>query len=163
MSYKALIKRGVTDVDNITEVTDIISSGMLISIENIKTNGFFEEILFLDYADQEWCWRAKHHKMRIFISENVKLSHQVGEGNRSFCGIDILIPTPFRSFYVYRNFLILLRRNYVPIYWKLSNLLKLFFKMFYLSLFTSSKKQYLKNIFNGIKAGIFLNNISQNE
>lgn len=153
--YKGSVKKGVTIDKDTTEVTELISSASLIPVENLKKVGNMDDSLFIDGVDHEWCWRCtKIIKSRFFISERTHLSHQLGEGDRKFLWRKVAIPTPFRTYYQYRNYCILLTRGYVPVYWKLSNGLKYFIKMFYYPMFISPRKSYITNIYRGIRDGI---------
>lgn len=155
-NYKGSIKKGINIGNNLTEVTEIISSASLIPIQNFKEVGLMDAKLFIDGVDHEWCWRAKKiGNYRFFIDEDSLLSHKLGEGDRKIFGINVHIPTPFRTYYQFRNYFLLSRRNYVPLYWKVSNGIKYFFKFFYYPLFLPQKKLYLKNMLNGIRDGIF--------
>lgn len=153
--YKALIKKGTIITPEITEVSEIISSGSLIPLENFQKTGFMEDKLFIDGVDHEWCWRARSlHKMRFFISENSKLSHQLGEGDKFFVIRNVAISTPFRMYYQFRNYLLLIRRGYVPMYWKVINGIKYSIKMFYYPIFVPPRKAYFVQILRGIRDGI---------
>ncbi|MEA4968186.1 MAG: glycosyltransferase family 2 protein [Bacteroidaceae bacterium] len=154
-AYIGLIKKGNKITNNLTEVSEIISSASLIPVSNFKEVGLMDAKLFIDGVDHEWCWRAGYFaKKRFFISENNYLSHQLGEGDRTLLFKKVAIPTPFRTFYQYRNYLILIRRKYVPFYWKISNGFKYLIKMFYFPLCIKPRMKYLKNITAGIYEGI---------
>jgi len=154
--YRGSVKKGKQITPYITEVTEIISSASLVELNNYKDVGFLDEALFIDGVDHEWCWRAMMiNNLRFFISEKTNLSHQLGEGDRFFIMRNVAIPTPFRVYFQYRNYLILIKRGYVPIYWKLSNGFKYFVKIFYYPIFLKSHKAYLTNIMRGINDGLF--------
>lgn len=156
--YRGSFKKGNRISDNITEVTELISSASFIKLSTFESAGLMDEKLFIDGVDHEWCWRVNNlMKGRFFIIENIRLSHHLGEGDRSFFLKKIAIPTPFRTYYQFRNYFILLRRNYVPVYWKLSNGVKYVVKLFYFPMCISPRMAYLKNIWKGIYDGI-LNN-----
>lgn len=153
--YRGSIKKGTKLTEEITEVTEIINSASLISVKNFISTGGMDDSLFIDGVDHEWCWRCnKVIKGRFFIAENVHLSHQLGEGDRYFLWKKVAIPTPFRTYYQYRNYFILSSRKYVPLYWKISNGIKYIIKAFYYPIFISPRKEYLKNISKGIRDGI---------
>lgn len=155
--YQASSTKGSCYSENLTEVGEIMNSSSLISAKNFSEVGLFEESLFIDGVDHEWCWRASMLKdLRFFISEKAQLSHQLGEGDRFFLIRDVAIPTPFRSYYQFRNYFILLRKRHVPLKWKLTNGFKYFIKLFYFPLFVKPKGAYLKNILKGIRDGIFV-------
>jgi len=131
------------------------SSASLISLENFRNVGFMDSRLFIDGVDNEWCWRAKDKcDLDSFILRNIGIDHQLGEGDASIFGIKVAISSPFRIYYQFRNYLLLCRRNYVPIEWKIKNGYKYFIKLFYFPLFISPRVKYLNNIFKGIKDGI---------
>lgn len=153
--YRGSIKKGKKINDELTEVSELISSASLIAVSNFEKVGLMDEKLFIDGVDHEWCWRAKL-KMggRFFIVETVKLSHHLGEGDRYFLWKKVPIPTCFRTYYQYRNYFILLRRSYVPIYWKVSNGVKYLIKLFYYPLCVPPRMAYLKNMWKGIFDGV---------
>jgi len=153
--YIKSLKKDKYLYDDIREVSEIMNSMSLIPIRNFLDVGLMEEELFIDGVDHEWCWRANKMKnFRFFISEKTFISHQLGEGDRFFVIRNVAISTPFRTYYQFRNYFILVRRNYVPIYWKVSNGLKYFVKLFYFPLFIKPRKEYLKNILKGTIDGI---------
>ncbi|WP_010113562.1 glycosyltransferase [Acinetobacter sp. P8-3-8] len=152
--YEGSIKKGKQLYHNITEVSELISSSSLIAVENFNMVGLLEDGLFIDAVDHEWCWRAKAiGNYRFFIIEDVLLSHQLGEGDKKFLGINVYIPAPIRTYYQFRNYIKLLNRNYVPFYWKFSNGVKYIFKYFYYSTFVSDGNKYMKYMNKGIWDG----------
>lgn len=154
--YKGSVKKGKKINNEITEVSELISSASLIAVSNFEKTGLMDEELFIDGVDHEWCWRASSiSNGRFFIVETVKLSHYLGEGDRYFLWRKVPIPTPFRTYYQFRNYFTLLRRNYVPTYWKVSNGIKYVVKLFYYPLCISPRLSYLKNICKGIYDGIW--------
>lgn len=154
-AYLASIKKGHPIREGVKEVTELINSASLMSVSLFKDAGMMDESLFIDGVDHELCWRASYlAKYRFFMISSVLLSHKLGEGDQHFFGVTVKIPTPFRTYYQFRNYFYLVRRNYVPIYWKLSNGLKYFGKFFYYPIFCRPKLQYLKFINKGIKDGI---------
>lgn len=153
--YKGSIKKGKDIGNNLTEVSEIINSASLIPTNSFKQVGLMDASLFIDGVDHEWCWRGNHKQgYHYFIDEDSILSHKLGEGDRRFLFMKVAIPTPFRTYFQYRNFFYLIRRRYVPMYWKLSNGLKYLIKLFYYPLFVSPRREYIINIFKGITEGL---------
>lgn len=152
--YKAKVLKEQFINSTIVEVKDLISSGSLIPSDILNKVGFMDETLFIDGVDHEWCWRSLKYGYRLFKSKKAIIQHLVGEGDRKFFEIPISISSPFRTFYQYRNYLILCKRNYAPTYWKISTGIKYLFKIFYYPIFIKPRIQYLKNILYGIISGI---------
>lgn len=138
----------------VTECYSVISSVSLISLRVLNTVGGFDEELFIDGVDHEWCWRAWHNNgLRSYVVEDAILYHQFGEGDRSLIGKDVEIASYRRMYFQYRNYLWLCRRSYVPRYWKRKNGIKYIVKMFYFPIFVKPRMKYLVNIAKGIKDG----------
>lgn len=137
----------------VLEMDNIISSFSLIKLSLFNTVGFFDENLFIDGVDSEWCWRAKfYHNLSSFLIPNITISHMFGEDvNNRF---KFHISTPFRIYYQYRNYLKLVRLKHTPTWWKINNGIKYIVKLFYYPIFLKPHIKYLKNILLGIKHGI---------
>jgi rhamnosyltransferase len=134
---------------------EIISSGSLIPCAAFREVGLFDEDLFIDGVDHEWCWRAARlHGRVVGVSARATLSHMVGEGDRRLLGFTVKIPTPFRTYYQVRNYFYLVGRSYVPLYWKASNLLKYCVKFVYFSSSGESRRAFFSNMTRGARDGI---------
>ncbi len=151
--YVGMINRGNTNND-ITYVSDIISSASLIPMSVVIDVGGMESGLFIDFVDQEFCWRAGSKGYKFCICENILLEHKLGDGDRSFLFRKIRTTSPFRIYFIFRNYLLLVRRKYIPIYWKISVGCKCLIKIFYFPIFLTPRMKYLKSIFAGIKDGV---------
>lgn len=142
-------------IEGITEVKELISSGSIIPRSVILDIGGMREELFIDGVDHEWCWRGAGLKgYRFFVDNNSRLSHQLGRGDRQLGWRKVAIPSPIRTYYLYRNIFILNRLGYVPKSFKVKNGIKLALKIFYYPIFISPRLQYAKYIFKGIKDGL---------
>lgn len=154
-AYLPNIKKGHFIKTDVKEVTEIISSASLIKTSLFRRIGMMDELLFTDNVDHEMCWRATAKEgYRFFMITSILLSHKLGEGDRHFGGITIKIATPFRTFFQYRNYFILVRRSYVPLYWKISHGVKYICKYFYYPLFCKPRSGYFININRGILRGV---------
>lgn len=103
---------------------EIISSGSCVEMTKIKKIGKLDSLLFIDFVDFEWCWRANAKGYQNGITPNISLTHFVGQKEYKFFNQYIIISSDFRYFYQTRNYLWLIRRNYVPKQWKINNGIK---------------------------------------
>jgi rhamnosyltransferase len=144
-------KRRIKNIE-IMRMDGIISSFSLMRLDTLKKVGGMKENLFIDGVDVEWCWRAKSlYGLNSFLIPSLTISHMLGEGSSK---TSIRIPTPFRTYYQFRNYFILKRLSYTPSWWKKKNGLKYFVKAFYYPLMLKPRGQYLKNIWKGLVDGI---------
>lgn len=116
---QGVLQKGKKVSDSLKEVKQIIASGMLISRRAFEKVGGKEEALFIDGVDHEWCWRARAKGMVIYQSLSACMPHRQGDDRVKVCGVMFKQGAPIRLYYQFRNVLILARRSYVPLYWKL--------------------------------------------
>lgn len=135
-------------------VSALISSGSMVETSVLGKVGLMEERLFIDCVDFEWCWRAESMGYICCCTERVELLHKVGQHDRSFLNFPIIISSPFRYYYQYRNFLWLLKRRYVPMKWKITSAVRKSVEMVLLPFLSNNGWAIMKNIFRGIKDGI---------
>lgn len=70
--------------DNLIEVDQLPTSGMLIPISVFKNVGYLCDKLFLDITDFEWCWRAKKKGMCVIRHREAFIIHELGIGTKRF-------------------------------------------------------------------------------
>ncbi len=152
---KARLIKGELLLDKFIKVNHTLSSSSLIPKKAYDKVGGMEDALFIDAVDFEYCWRLKKSGFLTIRMKEVSLEHRVGNGKKKIMGkIDVRIPSPIRHYYHIRNLFLLLWRGYVPIYWKLSNLVKLFLKiLLYPFIFDDGIKR-VKYMLLGVKDGL---------
>lgn len=131
----------------------VISSFSVIRLERFNKVGMFDESLFIDGVDSEWGWRAYGlHEYVSVLDPSIKISHCFGERNQG--PLEIFVPSPFRTYYQFRNYFKLIRRKYTPKWWIVKNGIKYLIKFIYYPLFLNPRFDYLKNMARGIRDGI---------
>ena len=147
--------RRIPGAEGISEYYSAISSISLIPRRAMLDNGGFDESLFIDGVDHEWCWRAWHtHAYRTFIVRDAVIDHCLGQGDRHLAARQVHIASADRVYYQFRNYLWLKRLEYTPTYWIKKNGLKYAVKFFYFPIMVSPRGKYLKNILRGIRDGL---------
>lgn len=138
----------------VTRCSYIRSSISLMRLSTFMEIGGYDESLFIDGVDNEWCWRAAISGYGFYIVENAAISHHLGEGDRKIAARSVAISSAFRIFFQYRNYIWLCRRSYVPHWWKCRHLFKYAAKMLYYPLFVKPRWEYSKRIALGIYEGL---------
>ena len=135
-------------------VSTLISSGTMTSTDVITKVGSMNERLFIDLVDHEWCWRAMSKGFKLYMDNNVSLPHAVGAKSISFFGFPIIVSSPFRYFYQYRNTIWLLKLPYSPRKWRYKVIMRRFIELFIVPFETKHIFLTLSYMFKGIKAGL---------
>ncbi|MBW8190736.1 glycosyltransferase family 2 protein [Neiella marina] len=140
----------------VTLVRQIIASGMLIRLSDFDQVGPKESGLFIDGVDHEWCWRALAKGFSVAVCETVKMPHVLGDSRGGLLGLSYKVGSPERLYYQFRNILVLSRRPYVPLYWKVRNLLAMPIRFLLMSLFQAPRykrcRLMLKGVWHGLAA-----------
>ena len=94
-------------------VTATMSSGSLIKSSVFERTGFFDDALFIDYVDVDFCLRLQKNGFKILSATSVVLNHELGaEQTRRFPGFQLSfrVHTAWRYYYILRNRVIVCRR-----------------------------------------------------
>ncbi len=108
VSYtKEVFKKG--DCNPIA-LNHLITSGSVLNLKSIEEIGYFDEKLFIDEVDFEYCLRSVFKGFQIIQFANIFLTHNLGETSyhRSFKNIKLTsraLHSPLRIYYMTRNFL----------------------------------------------------------
>lgn len=130
----------------------VISSGMFVNTNIFDVVGKFDESLFIDFVDIEWCMRCKKHGERIYVLPNAVMNHKIGEKNKKVGFITISVHSPYRTYYKVRNSLLMLRKG-CPKLFAIRQILPAIIHNVIL-LFGKNGKSYGKFYVKGIKDGI---------
>lgn len=81
------------------------------------------------------------------------MNHKVGNCNKTLLGFPIIVSSPVRYYYKYRNFLWMLKRSYVPIKWKVKEITRKAIEFACVPIIAKNTSIY-KHSLIGIKDGI---------
>ncbi|MDG9925378.1 MULTISPECIES: glycosyltransferase family 2 protein [unclassified Pseudomonas] len=146
-----------TPSEPIVEADFLISSGTLIPISALNEIGLMEENFFIDHIDTEWCFRALSKGYRLFGVADATMKHSLGNHRTRIWFLrwrTVPYHSPFRYYYIFRNSIILMRRSYMPLSWKVSDFSRNLRALFFYSLFSKDRTSVLKMMFKGFIDGI---------
>ena len=150
-----LLNRYYLKDGEIAECSYIISSGSLIGADALKIVGFFLDRLFINYIDIEWCFRCAAHNLKVFTTNNAKITQDVGVYRKMFFGRAIPVHNPIRRYYAARNSVIMLFLPHVSIGYKfreaIFNPLRLIFDCVVEGNTLHRVNFFLKGVYDGIR------------
>jgi rhamnosyltransferase len=129
----------------------LITSGSIIPLANTKNLGEFNEDLYIDGVDTEYCLRIFNKKYNTILFNNIVLSHQIGTTTLTFTPSlkieERKIHSPTRIYYITRNYFFLrkLYKNQLQ-HLKLKNFLN---EVKNGILYGNEKVNFIKNILKG--------------
>ena len=133
----------------------LMSSGSLIALEFFPAIGEFDEALFIDSVDLEWCCRARSLKFALYGVCAAELDHRLGDHRRVFVRvIHLVVHSPRRIYYMTRNRFLLYQRPYMPLKWKLKDLLRVLAKFLATILFVAPRFEYAQMTLRAIRDAV---------
>jgi rhamnosyltransferase len=88
------------------EILCAITSGNLLNLEIWSAIGGFEEKLFIDEVDNDYCLKAVLSGFKIIRFKNIALIHELGKNKETsflFKKYSIITHAPIRAYYIFRN------------------------------------------------------------
>jgi rhamnosyltransferase len=133
----------------------IPTSGTVISKEAFEAIGPMLESLFIDGIDHEWCLRAYSKGFAIKVSDHLEMTHNMGDlGVNLFGQFKPIHQSPIRHYYIIRNAIYLSKQSYIPISWRMSELLKTIRRGFVYPIVSSDKLGTIRSIYHGVIDGL---------
>ena len=111
--------------DDVIACDFLISSGSLVPMDAFAAIGEFDEGLFIDSVDLEWCCRARNRGLMLYGVCAARLDHRLGDRRHGVLNLfELVVHSPERVYYMTRNRFLLYRRSYMPLKWKLKDMLR---------------------------------------
>lgn len=135
-----------------------ITSGSLLNVNVALEIDGFDETLFIDYVDFDFCIKARNKGYTIIKLTDAILYHRLGElkeYNLLVFKVNVTNHSALRRFYLYRNKIILYKRYYKTNFkWVLRNIISSLKVIGLIIFFEEQKKQKLFQVIKGIYQGI---------
>jgi rhamnosyltransferase len=140
------------------EVSHVITSGSLVSTAAFQAAGGFQESLFIDYVDIEYCLRLRSLGFRVVHVRDAVLRHRLGRITKRRLLRRTVHPShhdPVRRYYQFRNAL-LVQRAYKDRYpdWCRTNRIVLIKTACLMLLFERRRLQKILQAVRGIRHGL---------
>lgn len=136
------------------DVDFLISSGSLIPVDAIDAAGGFDEGLFIDSVDMEWCFRAKAAGLQLAGVADARMLHTIGdELVRLPGGGTMFVHSPLRLYMMTRNRVALWRRPATPRVWTAQDAPRMLFKLTRMTVFAAPRIRNARAMLRGARDG----------
>ena len=139
----------------VSYVDECITSGSLMNLKICNQVGKFDEKMFIDYVDFEYCYRVKDRGYKILYNPESVLLHQLGDGEvKKILGKPFFVAhhNPIRHFFLVRNCIYCIRKH--GLYKRM--LYRICRDIFEVIIYEICKLKKLTAIVNGIVSGFFM-------
>lgn len=137
------------------EVDRCITSATLMNTDAANEIGNFDDKMFIDYVDFEYCIRLRKEGYKILKVNETELLHELGNTViKSLFGkkIQVLNHSPFRKYYYIRNIVYTYRKHkdVLPRFYCVKPIVVMYIKTLF---FENNKKEKLKKMYQGFLDG----------
>ncbi|MDP1867820.1 MAG: rhamnosyltransferase [Bradyrhizobium sp.] len=132
----------------------VISSGTAATRQVFETAGTFDDGLFIDLVDAEWCLRCRARQIPIYVVPSLVMRHSVGLGHFRFGTLTISVHSPMRCYYQIRNSFLLFRKPHIPPIFALKQLVATLLSRVILLFFVKDRLSYLKSYLFAVRDGL---------
>jgi rhamnosyltransferase len=141
---------------NTVEADSLITSGCLIPISIFNEETLFNEGLFIDLVDSDWCFKVRAQGFSLFGVCDATMIHEPGDGEtKVFVGIRLIEYSPLRRYYYFRNTILFIKRSYVPWPWRFKLAIGMFLRVILLPMSPGGQKwRQLAMMIKGIAHGL---------
>jgi rhamnosyltransferase len=156
-SYGGKIPFKLGVINDFHEILFTITSGNIVAVEAWEKCGKFEEKLFIDEVDHDFCLRLKIHFYKTVTSNDVFLKHKLGNSYSikmpfSRTKREIGIHKPLRIFFMVRNGLYVAAKYFfVSPFFSLNRVNHLLIKFLLIISVYPNRRIYLRQYYLGIK------------
>jgi rhamnosyltransferase len=132
----------------------VISSGTVATREVFDIAGNFDEELFIDHVDAEWCIRCRAKQIPIYIIPTAVMRHSIGSRYVKLGPLTILVHSPARCYYQIRNCFLMFRKPHIPFLFAVQQLASVTVSRTILLFFVEDRFSYLKSYLFAVRDGL---------
>jgi rhamnosyltransferase len=132
----------------------VISSGTAATREVFEIAGPFDEALFIDGVDTEWCLRCRSRQIPIRVVPTAVMRHRIGSRSIRVGSFTVLLHSPVRCYYQIRNCFHLMRRKHVPLAFALRHMLSVMLSRIMLLWFVDGRGAYVSAYLAALRDGM---------
>jgi rhamnosyltransferase len=135
-----------------------MTSGNLVNVEIATAVGGFDDSLFIDYVDHEFCLRLRSHGYRVVQATCATLLHSLGAMERRRFIFRLVAPThhsAVRRYYQSRNRYLLWRQYWRhEVKWVAQDIRRFVFEAMYMVLYEKQSRAKLSMVLRGLRDGL---------
>lgn len=150
-------KRIFSENGKLIEINSLNGSGTLMSLKLFSELDGLDDEFFIDHVDTEWSFRVKNAGYSLFGVPAAVFLHRMGDKSIRFWFFGWKVwpwRSPQRHRYLFRNAVVLLKRDYVPFVWKFWAVVKLIMTFWVHLIVDTQRVNQSKNMLIGVFEGI---------
>ncbi len=147
---------GHNPVNEYAKVNTCITSGSVVNVGVWESVGGYDESMFIDLVDFEYCYRVRKQGYSVIQIRDIKLEHKLGDCERHkllFWNIRVNNHSASRKYFIARNNIYYPKKHHLHLHFIRGNLRNLQL-IFIILLYENSKLSKIKSVSKGWYEGI---------
>ncbi|MFK0095475.1 glycosyltransferase family 2 protein [Pseudomonas sp. NPDC090592] len=141
--------------DGLLKVDTLITSGMMVSVPAWQAKGRYDEGMFVDYTDTEWCFRVRSRGGSLYGCLNVEMGHALSDAPPiKILGLSFFEYSPIRRYFYFRNTVAVIRMAHTPTLWKRRLAKGLLLRFFVNLMIDKHRVRSLRMMLRGVAHGL---------
>lgn len=133
----------------------LITSGMCVKAAVWKAGLTYDEALFVDFTDTDWCFRATASGHTLYGCQTVKMGHALSDDTpMKLFGLTFFRYSPVRRYFYFRNTVAILKRSSTPGVWRRRLLIGLLIRFAANLIIDREKLRSLAMMIRGLSDGL---------
>lgn len=142
------------DEHGLVRADALITSGMFVSTQAWKEGIKYDEGMFVDFTDTEWCFRVRDQGYSLYGCLDVEMGHALSDAPPvKIFGLSFFRYSPIRRYFFFRNTVAVCRMRHTPGCWKKRLSVALMLRFVVNLLIDKNKIQSLRMMMRGILHG----------
>lgn len=138
--------------EELVETDALITSGMLVKIKVWAEGTRYDDGLFVDYTETDWCYRVRSKGYKLYGNLRTDMGHAPSDAPPlRILGLSFFRYSPLRRYYYFRNTVSFCRQPYVSWAWRRRILTGLTVRLFVNALIDTNRIKSVKMMVTGIR------------
>lgn len=143
------------DSSGLVRADALITSGMLVDTHAWKAGIKYDDGMFVDFTDTEWCFRVRDQGYTLYGCLNVEMGHALSDAPPvKIFGLSFFRYSPVRRYFFFRNTVAVCRMAHTPKCWKKRLVTALVLRFFVNLVIDKNRIQSLKMMMRGVVHGL---------
>jgi rhamnosyltransferase len=132
----------------------LITSGMFVDVQAWVQGIKYDEGMFVDFTDTEWCFRVRDRGYSLYGCLQVQMGHALSDAPPvKFLGLSFFRYSPVRRYFFFRNTVAVCRMPHTPALWKRRMITALMLRFVVNLMIDTDRKKSLGMMIRGIRHG----------
>ena len=133
----------------------LITSGMFVDTRAWKAGIKYDEGMFVDFTDTEWCFRVREKGFTLFGCLNVQMGHALSDAPPvKIFGLSFFRYSPVRRYFFFRNTVAVCRMKHTPALWKRRMIMALMLRFVVNIVIDTDRVKSLRMMLRGVHHGL---------